>query len=287
MSAPDPSAGELYVVATPIGNREDLTQRARTVLAAVDLVAAEDTRHTGALLDSLGIARPLLSLHEHNERERVANLIERLEGGASVAIVSDAGTPLVSDPGFELVRTAIAHGIRVVPVPGPSALVAALCVSGLPPDRFVFEGFLPARKAERGSRLEALREEARTLVFYEAPHRLAAMLADLARACGDDRPACVARELTKTYETIYRGSLGELAARAASDPHMCRGEIVVVVGGAGTMPALATDARRTLEVLLTELPPAQAAKLAARLSGVPRARLYAAAMDIAARRPPD
>jgi len=286
MSAPARSAGELYVVATPIGNLEDLTGRARAVLADVDAVAAEDTRHTGALLRTLGISRPLVSLHEHNERDRVPGLIERICAGESIALVTDAGTPLVSDPGFELVRAAIARGVRVVPVPGASALLAALCVSGLPPDRFAFEGFLPARQGERKSRLQALREEPRTLVFYEAPHRLAAALADLASIFGAERPASVARELTKAFESVYRGPLGELAAQARTNADMCRGEIVVLVGGAPAAPSLAVDARQVLEVLLAELPPAQAAKLAARLTGASRAELYAAATELAGRRAP-
>ena len=206
--------GVLYVVATPIGNMGDISARAREILAGASAVAAEDTRHSGRLLRELGLERPLVSLHEHNERARVAELVGRLQGGESIALVSDAGTPLVSDPGYLLVAAAVEAGITVSPVPGPSAAIAALSASGLPCDRFCFEGFLPARAAARRRRLAELAAETRTLVLYEAPHRIAECLADLSEACGAGRRACVARELTKRFETFYRGGLGELAARA-------------------------------------------------------------------------
>jgi 16S rRNA (cytidine1402-2'-O)-methyltransferase len=268
-------AGRLYVVATPIGNMGDLSPRARATLDACSLIAAEDTRHTGALLKACGIATPLKSLHDHNEAARTPELIELMRSGASIALVSDAGTPAISDPGHELVRAAAAAGLEVVAVPGPCAAVAALSVGALPTDRFCFEGFLPARGAARRARLEQLGAEPRTLVFYESPHRVRDTLADCAAAFGAARPATVAREITKLHETTYRGTLGELTACAASDADFARGEIVLLVGGA---PAPDADAGgpdghdgaldRVLKVLLAELPLKQAAHLAAKLAGV-------------------
>ena len=271
--------GRLQVIATPIGNLADLSERAREALAKADVIAAEDTRHTGALLTALGLATPLLSLHEHNESRRVPGLLARLAQGERVALVSDAGTPLLSDPGYELVRAAIAAGFEVSAIPGPSAITAALAVAGLPTDRFCFEGFLPARERERRAALEALAHERRTLVFFEAPHRIVAALTDIATVLGPERAAVVARELTKAHETVYRGTLGELAARAATEANFARGEITLVVQGA---PAAATgvDERllhRTIEVLSKELPPGRAAAVAAQLTGATRAAAYALA----------
>ena len=271
----------LYVVATPIGNKGDISPRARQILADVDLVAAEDTRHSGRLLRELGLERPLVSLHEHNERARSAELVERLRAGARVALVSDAGTPLVSDPGFRLVRAAVDAGIAVVPLPGPCAAIAALSAAGLPSDRFCFEGFLPARAAARRRRLAGLAHESRTIVIYEAPHRLAATLEDLAAACGHSRYACVARELTKRHETFYRAALGELARRAASDSDMGRGEIVVLVEGAAESHAVAHGLDETLATLLKYLPPSAAAAACAALIGVRRGDAYARALVLA------
>jgi len=270
--------GCLYVVATPIGNRADLGARARAILAQVDVVAAEDTRHTGRLLSALGIEARLLSLHEHNERERLPGLIERLRAGESVALVSDAGTPGLSDPGYPLVAAAHDAGVRVVPVPGPSAVLAALVASGLATDRFVFEGFLPAKPKGRRDRLRALASEPRTLVLYESAHRIGDSLRDLASAFGPERPATLARELTKAWETIRRATLGDLAAWVAEDADQRRGEIVLVVAGA---PPGETDDRRLAEILeplLAELTPARAAAVAARLAGVPRRRAYDVAL---------
>lgn len=273
--------GTLYVVATPIGNREDLTPRARRVLETVDRIAAEDTRHSRGLLDPLGIRTPLVALHEHNEREAAPALIEALAGGQSVALISDAGTPLLSDPGYWLVRAARAAGIPVVPVPGASALLAALAVAGLPTDRFAFEGFLPAKAAARRSRLEALAREPRTLVFYEAPHRVAETLRDLAEVFGADRPAVLARELTKKFETVRDGTLAELAGWVASDADQQRGEIVLVVGGAEEdVAASDAEAERVLRVLLDEMPSSRAAAVAARITGQRKNLMYERALAL-------
>jgi 16S rRNA (cytidine1402-2'-O)-methyltransferase len=274
--------GRLAVISTPIGNLGDLSPRARDELAAAELVAAEDTRRTGQLLTTLGLSRPLVSLHEHNERERIDELLEKLRAGARIALVSDAGTPLLSDPGFELVRRVAQEGMSVVAVPGPSAITAALSIAGLPTERFSFEGFLPARLGERRTRVAELAAETRTLVFFEAPHRIAESLEDMAAGFGAARRAAVARELTKVFETVYRGTLAELSAQARSDSNFTRGEITVVVEGAprtaDAAPGAALDA--TLTVLLSELAPSKAAALAARLTGAKRNDAYARALEL-------
>ena len=278
-----PGQGTLFVVATPIGNLGDLSPRARHVLEIADLLLAEDTRHTRQLLTACGIKRTegaLESLHEHNEAARVPVVVERLLGGAKVALVTDAGTPLVSDPGSVLVAAAAADGVEVVAVPGPCAAIAALSVAALPATRFVFEGFLPPKASARRRALEALASESRTLVFYEAPHRLVETLEDLAAALGEDRPAAVARELTKKFETVYRGSLASLARQASTDADMARGEIVVVVQGAQATTAADVDADRVLRTLLGDLPVSQAAKLAAQITGHPRKELYERALRL-------
>jgi 16S rRNA (cytidine1402-2'-O)-methyltransferase len=274
-------SGTLYVVATPIGNLGDLTPRAREVLASVALIAAEDTRHTRQLLQTCGIGTALTSLHEHNEGQKSAELVARLARGDSIALVSDAGTPLVSDPGFDLVAAARREGIAVVAIPGACAAIAALSVAGLPTNRFVFEGFLPAKAVARGERLLLLAGEERTLIFYEAPHRLAEVLRDMAATLGAERRASISRELTKRFETTYSGTLAELSAAAERDSDMARGEIVIVVSGApaaGTALELNTDS--LLRALLQELPPSQAAKVAAHLTGGKRSELYEAALQI-------
>jgi 16S rRNA (cytidine1402-2'-O)-methyltransferase len=267
------SAGRLYVVATPIGNLGDLSVRAREILQTVSLIAAEDTRHTGVLLKLFGIQTPQVSLHDHNERHRSGGIIERLRQGASVALVSDAGTPAINDPGFDLVRTAAAAGCEIVAVPGPCAAIAALSIGGLPTDRFCFEGFLPARGAARRKRLQSLAAEVRTLVLYEAPHRAREALEDLAAVFGAERNAAVAREITKLHETTYRGSLRELLERAAGDADFSRGEIVILIAGAPQAPAGEEGGAdghggaldRVLKILLAELPLRQAAHLAAQI----------------------
>ncbi|HLQ66883.1 MAG TPA: 16S rRNA (cytidine(1402)-2'-O)-methyltransferase [Candidatus Limnocylindrales bacterium] len=224
----EPAPGTLYLVGTPIGNVEDLSPRAQRLLGAVDVIAAEDTRHTKGLLDRFGIRRPMVSYHDHNKDTRTPELIGRLQEGASVAVVSDAGSPGISDPAFTLVRAAAAAGLPIVPVPGPSSAICALEVSGLPTDRFSFEGFLPRKAGRRRARIEELRDDPRTLIFFESPHRLRAALADLAETLGD-RPASVSRELTKKFEETRRGSLRSLLAWIEETTP--RGEFVLVVGG--------------------------------------------------------
>ena len=270
----------LYIVATPIGNMGDISRRACEVLAGVDLVAAEDTRHSGQLLKALGIEANRLSYHEHNEAERTALLLERLQQGASVALISDAGTPLISDPGFTLVRACRAAGIAVVPVPGPSAVIAALSVSGLPADRFQFEGFLPRSQSKRQARLLELKALPHTLVCYESSHRLQESLHDLQTVLGSDRQVVIARELTKQYETVLAGSLAELIAKVSADANQERGEIVLVVAPASAEADLFhLSTEQLLRAALEELPPSQAAVLVARLTGQHKKALYQLAMQ--------
>ncbi|MBB5209137.1 16S rRNA (cytidine(1402)-2'-O)-methyltransferase [Chiayiivirga flava] len=268
--------GRLHVVATPIGNLEDLSPRALRTLREADLIAAEDTRHTQALLSAFGVRGTLVSLHDHNEAEQIDGLLAKLRDGAQIALVSDAGTPLVSDPGFRLVRAAREAGIEVSPVPGACAAIAALSVAGLPSDRFAFEGFLPQKGAARRERLQSLAAEARTLVFYESSHRIDECLVDAAAIFGATRRGVVARELTKRFETVLDGPLGALAARVAADADQRRGEFVVIVEGATGDDADASLAlgRRVHALLREHLPPSQAARLAAEISGAPRKKLY-------------
>ncbi len=275
-------AGRLYVVATPIGNLGDLSPRAREILQSVVIIAAEDTRHTGALLKAFDIQTSMVSLHEHNEIVRLPELIARLLAGAAIALVSDAGTPAISDPGYELVRAAAAAGIEVISIPGPCAAVAALSISALSTAQFCFEGFLPARSAARRTQLQRVSNEIRTLVFYESPHRVAEMLADCVVVFGALRLAVVARELTKMHETLYRGSLADLAARALAEPNFSRGEIVVVIAGAVVVEELSEtrELDRVLGVLLPEVSLKQAAHLAAKITGVRDNEAYKRALHL-------
>jgi 16S rRNA (cytidine1402-2'-O)-methyltransferase len=270
--------GRIELVATPIGNMADLSPRAREVLSDADIIAAEDTRHTAGLLRQLGVSRPLVSLHDHNEATRRDELIaDILKRGIRVALVSDAGTPLVSDPGYLLVQAALAAGITVQAIPGPSAVLVALAVCGLPVDRFCFEGFLPARGGARREKLRALVREPRTMVFFEAPHRIVETLQDLQTELGAERRACVARELTKAHESVYRGTIAQLLQIAAEDANFARGEITLVVGGATDDDALPDDAFvvRALDLLSAHLPPSRAAAVVAQLTGRRKSDVYA------------
>ena len=274
------NAGTLWVVATPIGNLEDLSPRAQRVLREASLIAAEDTRHSKPLLAHFGIGTPLAALHEHNERTAIAPLLERLRAGEHLALICDAGTPLISDPGFRLVRAARAEGIVVSTVPGPCAAIAALSIAGLPSDRFVFEGFLPAKAAARRQRLRELSGEPRTLVFYESAHRILECCIDLRDVFGAGREARLLRELTKLHETVLGDTLQAICTRLEDDDNQRRGEFVLVVAGAeedgGSQVA---EGRRIHALLRTELPPAQAARLAAAISGAPRRALYGDNVD--------
>lgn len=275
--------GILYCVATPIGNLEDITARALRILSEVDKVYAEDTRVTRRLFAHFGIQNQLESLHDHNEASRVENIRQELEQGMRVALVSDAGTPLISDPGYKLVHALGNAGCKVVPIPGASALVAALSAAGLPTDRFAFEGFLPAKPASRRKVLEGLEKEARTLVFYESSHRVADFLLDLSAVFGNSRQVVVLRELTKLYESIYRGTADSILQFMRADSDRSRGEFVVVVEGkpvsfdVGGQEALAAD--KVLDILLEDLPVKQAAAIAARLTGLPKNQLYRQALE--------
>lgn len=268
----------LYLVATPIGNLADISLRAIETLRAADLILAEDTRTSLRLLDRYTIRRPLEAFHQHNESARAESLVRRMQEEAmALALISDAGTPLLSDPGFPLVRAALAVGLPVRAVPGASALLASLCVSGLPCDRFAFEGFLPARPAARRSALEALAGDTRTLVFYESTHRILASLADIEAIMGTQRPLVVAREITKLHETVYRGTVGEVRAAMTSDPHACRGELVLVLGGA---PMQEDDGLplRLLAALRGKLSARDAVEVVHVATGYPRNKLYALAL---------
>jgi 16S rRNA (cytidine1402-2'-O)-methyltransferase len=268
--------GVLYVVATPIGNLDDMTPRAVATLRAVSLIAAEDTRHSARLMQHFDIGTRLLAVHDHNEASRVDALLAELQQGRDIALISDAGTPLVSDPGFRLVAAAQAAGLRVVPVPGSCAAIAALSAAGLPSERFVFEGFLPAKSVARQERLRALAAEPRTQIFYEAPHRIAECLADMVAIFGHERRIVLAREISKTFETIRQLPLGDMLGWVCVDENQQRGEIVLVLAGA---PDNETDvdwqeADRLLKILLAELPLKQAASLVAEITGLKKNALY-------------
>lgn len=273
--------GRLFVVATPIGNLDDMTARALRVLQDVPLIAAEDTRHSARLMQHFGIQTPLVACHDHNERDEGGRLVERLLQGDDIALISDAGTPLISDPGYHLVRQARAAGVQVVPVPGACAVIAALSAAGLPSDRFVFEGFLPAKAVGRKNRLTDLLQEPRTMIFYEAPHRILESLQAMAEVFGADRHAVLARELTKTFETLKGAPLGELAEWVSADSNQQRGECVVLVAGWDAPEGEdAVDARalEILDLLMAELPLKKAASLASQITGVRKNLLYDAGL---------
>ncbi|MGH8506666.1 MAG: 16S rRNA (cytidine(1402)-2'-O)-methyltransferase [Stenotrophobium sp.] len=283
MSASAVVPGHLYVVATPIGNLADLSPRAQAVLAAVDRVCAEDTRTSGALLAHFGIRRPLLAMHEHNEDQIAATLVQALRSGQSLALVSDAGTPLISDPGFALVRAARAAGLPVIAIPGPCAAVAALSIAGIASDSFVFIGFLPSRSGARRARLQELATETRTLIFYESSHRIAESVRDIADILGGTRRLCLARELSKLYEESITAPAAEVVTWLAQDTNRERGEFVLVVEGAPAQTgADDAEAERVLKILLAELGAAQAARLAAAITGRRKNELYALANTLGA-----
>ncbi len=279
---PEPQPATLYVVGTPLGNLEDISARAIRILREVDRIAAEDTRHTGRLLQALGVTTPQISYHEHNRSQRTPEILERLGRGESLALVSDAGVPAISDPGQELVAAVAAAGFTVVPVAGPCAAIAALCASGLPTDRFAFEGFLPAKSKARREVLAALARDARTLVFYESPHRLRETLADLAVEFGGDRPCALARELTKLHEEIWRGSLG--AAVALYAERQPQGEYTLVIGGAAPQPeADLSEAQLTQELaalLRQGRSRSDASRELAERTGLPRKPIYRLALAL-------
>ncbi len=267
--------GCLYIVATPIGNLDDITYRAVQVLKEVDAIAAEDTRHSKKLMQHLGVTTPLVALHEHNENALSEKIIKRLERGESLALISDAGTPLISDPGFPLVNQAHKAGLKIIPVPGASSVLAALSVSGLPTDRFVFEGFLPSKKTARQNRLRELEKETRTLILFETPHRIAVALADLTEVLGEDREIVIARELTKTHEEVIRGSVGQVLEAASSGALQERGEFVLVLAGNGNKQSAIDDqALKIFDLLMEELPLKTSALLAAKITGLKRKDFY-------------
>jgi 16S rRNA (cytidine1402-2'-O)-methyltransferase len=275
--------GTLYVVATPIGNLEDIGQRALQVLRQVHVIAAEDTRHSRKLLQHYGIHTPLLSFHEHNEHARISPVLAYLQSGKSVALVADAGTPLLSDPGFLLLRKLREKGLQAVPIPGPSSLVAALSVAGLPTDRFVFEGFLPAKAGARQHRLEALAQEERTLAFFESSHRIIAALDDMRKILGAERRAVLARELTKLFEEIHGDTLAELGNWIAADENRCKGEFVVLVEGATVLKkeSCQVEVKHLLVALLEEMPMKRAVVVAAKITGLRKNILYPLALGLA------
>ncbi|WP_246180360.1 16S rRNA (cytidine(1402)-2'-O)-methyltransferase [Marinobacter changyiensis] len=274
--------GVLYIVATPIGNLDDLSARAIETLKKVDVVAAEDTRHSRRLLQHLGLQKTMLALHDHNERERTDSVLDLLEKGRSIALVSDAGTPLISDPGYVLVREARLRGLVVTPIPGACALIAALSAAGLPTDRFRFEGFLPAKRGARRAALEALKHEVATLVFYESPHRILETAAEIAAAFGAEREVVFGRELTKAFETFYAGAAGEVSGQLTVDPFAVKGEFVVMVHGATQAPeeGVNLDVDLLLRLLTAELPVKKAARMAAELTGLSKNALYQRALEI-------
>jgi len=275
------SEAVLYVVATPIGNLEDMTPRALRMLESVALIAAEDTRHSGRLLSHFNIKTPMIAVHDHNERQQQQKIIEKLQQGKDIALISDAGTPLISDPGFVLVREVRSAGFRVVPLPGCCALIAALCAAGVPSDRFAFEGFPPAKSQQGVIFYTALATENSTLMFYESPHRIIDSLKDIVTAFGAERPVAIARELTKTFETFINGTAEEVLAQVEADPNQRKGEFVLMVEGAPQQDDSLLDPRSSevLDILLEELSVKQASALAAKITGIKKKVMYQAALD--------
>jgi len=274
-------SAQLFVVATPIGHLDDMTFRAIDILKSVSIVAAEDTRQSAQLFKHYNISTQLTACHDHNESNKIEQLVQKLLAGDSVALISDAGTPLISDPGFKLVRAAQEHGIRVVPVPGACAAIAALSAVGLPSDRFSFEGFMPSRASQRISQLEKLKNETQTLIFYEAPHRILESVKDMAQVFGEDRPVGFAREITKTFETIKKMTLKDLVRFIENDHNQEKGEIVVVVGGAATKTDLEQEKLdELLKRLLQDLSVKAASQLAADLTGIKKKIAYQRALEL-------
>jgi 16S rRNA (cytidine1402-2'-O)-methyltransferase len=274
------STATLYLVATPIGNLADMVPRAIAVLQSVDAIAVEDTRHSGKLMQHFNISKPMIPYHDHNERDAAERILHLLQQNKRVALISDAGTPAIADPGYRLVRLAHQHGVRVESIPGPCAAMAALAGSGLPSDRFQFNGFLPAKQQARKTALEALAAETATLIFYEAPHRLADTVRDMATVLGGSREVCLARELTKQYETLWLTTLDELVRALAEKRVEERGEIVLVVAGNTAAPVDDSESERVLQILLTDLSVKQAAELAAQITGAPKRELYRRALAL-------
>lgn len=271
----------LYIVATPIGNLADMSQRAIEILQSVDVIAAEDTRHSGFLLQHFAIKTPSVSLHDHNEQERSETLLTRLQQGESIALISDAGTPLISDPGYKLVSLVREHGIPVIPIPGSCAVIAALSASGLPSDRFSFEGFLPSKQGARLQTLEKLAADTRTLIFYDSPRRLQSTLIDMVTIFGEERRVCLARELTKLHETINTKPLAELLDWVSNDANQQRGECVLLVEGAKQhQDASEVEVNRVLNLLLKELPVKKAAAITSALLGVSKNNAYEMALKL-------
>ena len=269
--------GILYIVATPIGNLQDITQRALDTFAQVDLIAAEDTRHSGLLLSHYGIKKPFFALHDHNEQEKAHILVEKLKQGSNIALISDAGTPLISDPGFHLVRQCREAGIRVVPLPGACAAITALCASGIASDRFCFEGFLPAKSKARKDKLENIVEEDRTLIFYESTHRILDTLEDMQSVLGEERYIVLAREITKTWETITGNTIKNLREWLLEDPNRTKGEMVLIVEGkpkSDNNDEISSQAVKALELIAEELPLKKAAAIVAELYGYKKNSLY-------------
>ncbi|WP_168418639.1 16S rRNA (cytidine(1402)-2'-O)-methyltransferase [Acinetobacter towneri] len=274
-------SAQLFVVATPIGHLDDMSYRAIDVLKSVSLIAAEDTRTSAQLMKHFNISTPLTACHEHNESNKIEILVQKLLNGEDMALISDAGTPLISDPGFKLVRAAQANGIRVIPVPGACAAIAALSAVGLPSDRFSFQGFLSAKQSQRVQQLEKLKDETQTLIFYEAPHRILDSIKDMAAVFGAERPVGFAREITKTFETIKKMTLGKLVEFIAADHHQQKGEIVLVVGGASEEKDLEQEKLdQLLQRLLQDLSVKAASQLAADLTGIKKKIAYQRALEL-------